>query len=475
MLIKDSIFREYDIRGVVGSDFDGDFAFELGRAYAWYLRDHAKEERAKDLATLKIAVGWDCRLSSPELSEQLIRGLQQGGLNVVRGGMGPTPQLYYTVFSQNLDGGIQVTGSHNPADQNGFKLLIGKVTISGVVVKALNKAIREKSADSYQGPAGKLEEFDAQYNYTEELVKRIKPQMGKSRKLKVVVDAGNGVGGLVGPEALRRLGCEVVELYTEPNGRFPNHHPDPTVTENIAELQQRVVAERADVGFAWDGDADRLGVVDEKGEIIWGDKLLIIYGRHLLKEVKRPIIIGDVKCSQVLFDDLSARGAEMVMWRTGHSLIKAKLKELQGHLAGEMSGHMYFVHRYYGFDDGIYASLLVAEILSQSSQPISALIADLPARVATPEIRVDCPDKLKFAVAEQAKESFGEYETITIDGVRVKFPHGWGLVRASNTQPALILRFEADTEENLKSYRAIFESRLNAIQKSMAATSPNLE
>ena len=458
MIAKDTIFREYDIRGVVDRDFDADFARVLGRALAIRIK-------AACAGQPRVAVGRDCRLSGQKLSSALIEGLLEYGIDVIDSGMGPTPQLYYVVFSQKLDGGVQVTGSHNPADQNGFKMMIGLRTLSGGDITALRDLVFGEAANGAAGcQRGKLEEFNANSAYTQELIARSLPQMGL-RKLKVVVDGGNGVGGMVGPSLLRALGCEVSELYTDPDGRFPNHHPDPTVLENIIELRTRVKAESADLGIAWDGDADRIGVVDEQGDVIYGDMLLYIYARQLLKEVKNPTIIADVKCSELLFTKLKEEGVQPVMCKTGHSLIKAKLKELGAQLAGEMSGHMFFVHRYFGFDDALHASARLIEIMSHEQRPLSELLGDLPKMVSTPEIRMDCAEEHKFQVVERAKRAFPEYQTTTVDGVRVAFPHGWGLVRASNTQPILVLRFEAESEAQLNEYQQLMESRIEEIKQ----------
>ncbi len=463
MLAKDKIFREYDIRGVVDGDFDAAFAQNLGRAYAAKVHD-TLGTNPKDRSDLKIGVGIDCRLTGDMLSSALIKGLQEGGVNVVDCGMGPTPQLYYSVVTADLDGGIQVTGSHNPSDQNGFKMMIGKTTLSGDMIQDLRKRLPAVASDSFQPAEGmKAEEYDARTDYIAELIKRSVSEMG-DRKIKVVVDAGNGVGGMVGPDVLRGLGCEVIELYTEPDGNFPNHHPDPTVLENIVDLQKMVVEEGADLGIGYDGDADRIGVVDEKGQPIYGDMLLLIYGKQLLKEVSNPTVIGDVKCSEILFSELSAAGAKTVMSKTGHSLIKAKLKELDAELAGEMSGHIFFAHRYYGFDDAIHASARLVEILSAQSEPLSAQLEGLPPVVSTPELRVDCPDEIKFAVVAKAQQSFPEYEVNTLDGVRISFAKGWGLVRASNTQAALVMRFEAESEQDLNQYQQLVESRIEEIK-----------
>ncbi len=460
MKSKHGIFREYDIRGVVDTDFYAELATQLGLAFAEKVR---RAFPAK--ADLEVAVGYDCRLSGEKLRTALTEGLVRGGLRVLNSGMGPTPQLYYTVVSRNLDGGIQVTGSHNPGDQNGFKMMIGGHTLSGKDIQELKDLVL---GGTLRGAAdfdsARVTDFDARTAYIEELIARSKSHMGTAKRVKVVVDGGNGVGGLVGPALLRGLGCEVVEIFTEPDGRFPNHHPDPTVIENLKDLRERVLAEKADAGIAWDGDADRIGVVDEKGEPIFGDLLLVLYGRQLLREVKEPTIIGDVKCSELMFSDLRKRGAKTVMAKTGHSLIKAKLKELHAELAGEMSGHMFFGHRYYGFDDALHASARFVEILTSSTEPLSSMLADLPKTVSTPEIRVDCPDEVKFKVAELAKSSFPEFKADTLDGVRITFPHGWGLVRASNTQPILVMRFEADSTARLEEYRRLVEERIEKLR-----------
>jgi phosphomannomutase/phosphoglucomutase len=347
-------------------------------------------------------------------------------------------------------------------------MMLGQKTLSGADIQDLKRRVHAIAERGESAERGVVVPFAAREAYIRELIERSKTFVNPARKLKVVVDGGNGVGGLVGPEVLRGLGCEVIELYTDPDGRFPNHHPDPTVLENIEELRHRVVAEKADLGIAWDGDADRIGVVDERGEPLFGDMLMIIYGRQLLKEKAKPIIIGDVKCSELLFSDLKNRGAETVMAKTGHSLIKAKLKELHADLAGEMSGHIFFAHRYFGFDDALHSSARLIEIVSHATTTVSGLLADLPKMYSTPEIRVDCPEELKFEVAERAKELFPEFGASTIDGVRIQFPKGWGLVRASNTQPVLVMRFEAESEPLLSEYQAIVEGRIHTLTAELA-------
>ena len=464
MIASEKIFREYDIRGTVDTDFDAAFVRRLGVVYAALVRESCGAEQP-DGKKAVVAVGRDCRLSGEALVDALSEGLREGGVDVLYCGMGPTPQLYYSVITQKVDGGIQVTGSHNPPDQNGFKMMVGQRTLSGDDIRDLRSRVFAEESPIDQ-TRGEFKEFDAQAAYISELIERSKPHMG-SRRLKVVVDAGNGVGGMVGPAVLRGLGCEVIELYTEPDGRFPNHHPDPTVLENIVELRKRVVEDKADLGIGWDGDADRIGVVDELGNPIYGDMLLVIFGRQLLKEISKPTIIGDVKCSKLLFSDLSSRGANAVMAKTGHSLIKAKLKELSAELAGEMSGHIFFAHRYYGFDDAIHSSARLLEIMSSCDKPLSELLGDLPKMVSTPEIRLDCPEEQKFAIVEKAQQAFPEYEVNTLDGVRVEFENGWGLVRASNTQAALVMRFEAETDSQLSEYQKLVEDRIAKLRSEL--------
>ncbi len=459
--MKNKIFREYDIRGVVGEDFDVSLGEKLGLAFAKKVKDTLEKS-----APFTIGVGRDCRISGPAVTESLIKGLIRGGVDVLDCGMGATPQLYFSVLNQHLDGGIQVTASHNPSDQNGFKMMIGKTTLSGDEIQDLRKRIEGSSSVSSGDTVGQCRTFDAATAYGEYLYNASKPQLGE-RKLKIVVDGGNGVGGPVGCEVLKRLGCEVIELYTEPDGRFPNHHPDPTVLENIVELRKVVVEEKADFGIGWDGDADRIGVVDQNGEPIYGDMLLVIFGRQLLREVKHPTIIGDVKCSQTFFDTMNAEGANAVMAKTGHSLIKAKLKELNAELAGEMSGHIFFSHRYLGFDDALHAACRLVEIMSNTDKAISELLDGVPSMSSTPEIRVDCADEIKFKLVDKLQESFKDFEVNSLDGVRVKFENGWGLARASNTQASIVTRFEAGSDKDLAAYRKIFDEKIADAMKAI--------
>jgi phosphomannomutase / phosphoglucomutase len=448
------IFRKYDIRGVVGVDLNKEFAYLLGRAYGTLANDSKKN---------RIGIGYDCRLSSEGFANELARGICDEGINVVLTGLGPTPQVYYAIRALELGGGIQVTGSHNPSNMNGFKLCLGTHTLSGDEIQDLYQRLKSLSSQPTSTTKGSFTSVDFRKDYIAMLIENSRSHMGK-RKLKIVCDGGNGVGGLVGPHVLRELGHEVIELYCEPDGRFPNHHPDPTEPHNLIDLIAKVKETEADFGIGWDGDADRIGVVDEKGDILYGDMLLLIYAREILKEHPDATIIGDVKCSSRLFDDLRARGAQAIMWKTGHSLIKQKLIETNGHLAGEMSGHIFFKHRYFGFDDALYASCRFVEIMSRTDKKASELVQDLPPAVSTPEIRLDCPEEAKFKIAERAVEVFKDYEVEAIDGVRINFDKGWGLVRASNTQPVLVMRFEAQSEELLNQYQETVMSRLEKIK-----------
>jgi len=368
--------------------------------------------------------------------------------------------MYFSLFHLDVDGGVQVTASHNPSEYNGFKLCVGKGTIFGAEIQEVRA--RMERGEFREKPGGSLERYDIVRPYHDYL-RRDVPKL--ARPLKVVVDAGSGVGGPVAPPIFRELGCTVWEIACTPDGRFPIHHPDPTVPENLALLIEKVRHEHADLGIAYDGDADRVGAVDENGNILWGDELLILFARDVLQRHPQAVIISEVKCSQRLYDDIERHNGKPIMWKAGHSLLKAKMKETQALLAGEMSGHMFFAERYFGYDDAIYASLRLLEILARAGQPLSSLLADLPKSVSTPEIRVDCPDEQKFIIAEKSKAYFREhYDIIDVDGVRIQFPEGWGLVRASNTQPALVLRFEARSQEKLSEYRRLVEDKLKELQ-----------
>jgi phosphomannomutase/phosphoglucomutase len=449
--LNPAIFREYDIRGVAEKEFDEDFALLLGKVHGTIITE---------TGGARVSVGRDCRATSERYAQAVIAGLVLTGLQVVDIGVCPTPLLYFSLFHLDTDGGIEVTASHNPSEYNGFKLCLGKDTIYGAQIQDIKGRIEQNHFVEKRG--GRVERYEIVRPYQQHLLRDV-PKL--KRSLKVVIDGGSGVGGPVAPPIFRHLGCTVWEIACTPDGNFPIHHPDPTVPENLELLIEKVRAEGADLGIAYDGDADRIGTVDELGNIVWGDELLVIFARDVLQRNPRATIISEVKCSQRLYDDIVKRGGVPIMWKAGHSLLKAKLKETNALLAGEMSGHMFFKERYFGYDDAIYASLRLLEIIANSDGPFSALLADLPRTVSTPEIRIDCPDDRKFIIAERAKDYFRQhYDIIDIDGVRVQFPEGWGLIRASNTQPALVLRFEAQTAAKMREYRALVEGKLRELE-----------
>ena len=463
-----SLFREYDLRGVVGKDLTGDVAERIGRAFATL--GHEKRMRHVSLAR-------DGRMSSPMLRERLLRGLTAGGLQVTDIGLCPTPVLYFSIFHSGTDGGIMITGSHNAPEYNGFKLCVGREAIYGEDIQHLRRLVEEGRFVQGSGSVTERLIVPEYLAYLKEAFASVNAQ-----GLHVVIDCGNGAASLVAREALEQMGCRVTGLYCEVDGRFPHHHPDPTVVENLQDLIRTVKEVGADVGLGYDGDADRIGAVDEKGDILWGDRLMVIYARDVLADRPGSTIISEVKASQSLYDDIQRHGGRPIMWKTGHSLIKAKMKEESAILAGEMSGHMFFADRYFGYDDAMYASCRLVEILVKTGKSLSSLTSDLPATAVTPEIRVDCDDHLKFELVEHVRRRFLAYaesrsplpdqhrsirEVITVDGVRVVFQDGWGLIRASNTQPALVLRFEASTPERLNEIRTVLESELEESRRSM--------
>lgn len=437
--IDKNIFREYDIRGMVGTQLNDEAVAVIGRAAGtFFVRNGARS----------IALGFDARESSPRFAEILTRTLRASGCGVVSIGMVPTPVLYHAVFTRNVDGGIMITGSHNPADHNGFKLCLGHSALFGDQVREIGRIADSLDFTSGEGGYSEEDEIGA---YIADLTSRF----GRlSRKLKVVVDAGNGMGGVTAVPLYTAMGAELIELYTEPDAAFPNHHPDPTVTENLEHMIAAVRESGADAGIAFDGDGDRIGVVDETGRIIWGDELMILLSREILAEHPGSAVIAEVKCSQNLFDDIEKNGGVAIMERAGHSIIKSRMKESGAMLAGEMSGHIFFADQYYGFDDATYAGARLLEILSRMDKPLSQLFEGIPKTYSTPELRADCPDDLKFKVVSKVAEHFAaRHKVITIDGARILFDHGWGLVRASNTQAILVLRFEADSPESLEAIR----------------------
>ncbi|RLC45273.1 MAG: phosphomannomutase [Candidatus Cloacimonadota bacterium] len=435
------IFRQYDIRGIVDKDLTDETVTSLAKGFGTYIK-------RKGLRT--VVIGCDCRLSSDRFKENFSFGLKSTGCDVIDIGTVATPVLYFSIYELQTDAGVMITGSHNPPEYNGFKLCVGSVSIYGDEIQKLRELIEDDNFITGNGMLEKYENIIKDYqNYQVDGIRL-------NKSMKVIVDAGNGTAGPIAPDIYRRIGCKVIELYCDMDGNFPNHHPDPTVIENLTELIKTVKQEKADLGIAFDGDADRIGVVDEQGNIIWGDQLLIIYARDVLRNNLGTTVISEVKSSKTLYDDIRKHGGKPIMWKTGHSLIKEKMKCTGALLGGEMSGHVFFADRYFGFDDAIYAGSRLLEILSKKDIPLSALLKDVPKMYSTPEIRDDCPDEQKFEIVEKVKNYFKTkgYEITDIDGMRITFTDGWGLVRASNTQPVIVLRFEAETKE-----------RLNEIQK----------
>jgi len=437
--INPTIFREYDIRGLVGQELTPETVEVLGKGMGTYFRRHGKRE---------VALGRDCRLSSPSFAEALTRGLLATGCSVVDLGVIPTPLLYFTMYEKKKDAGVMITGSHNPPEYNGFKMNLGTETLYGETIQVI-RALIDMEDYTLDAPGTRTAD-NIVPEYIDYCVKNIR----LARKLKVVVDAGNGTGGVVAVPIFERLGVEVIPLFCEMDGRFPNHHPDPTLPEAMQALVAKVAETGADVGIAYDGDADRIGVVDDKGRIIWGDMLMILFSRDILPGHPGAVIISEVKATKLLYQEVERLGGRGIMWKTGHSLIKKKIKEEKALLAGEMSGHIFFADRFFGFDDAIYSSLRVLEILSRTPKKMSELLADLPKTYSTPEIRVYASEEVKFKIVEAVKNELAKkYPVIDIDGVRAAFPHGWALVRASNTQAVLVMRFEADSEKNLEDIR----------------------
>jgi phosphomannomutase/phosphoglucomutase len=447
--VKPHIFREYDIRGIVGRDLGEREVDCLGSAVGTYYQGKGAR---------RITLGRDCRLSSPEISDWLRKGLLESGMEVVDLGMVPTPLLYFSVRHLHADGGIQITGSHNPPEFNGFKICLGDLSVHGEEIQEIRRIA--ESGDFRRG-TGRVEKADAEAPYLRYVMDSIRPGPMKRR---VVVDGGNGMGGPLACRIYRAMGMEVHDLFCEPDGAFPNHHPDPTIPENLRSLIAEVKAVSADAGIAFDGDADRIGVVGPDGRVLWGDQLMILFSRDLLQRHPGCKIIGEVKCSQALYDDIEAHGGKAIMWKAGHSLIKSKMKEEGALLAGEMSGHVFFAERYFGYDDAIYAGARLLEILSRTEDGLDDFLDDIPRMVNTPEIRMDCPDEKKFEVVSRMVREFKkDYKVIDVDGARVLFDGGWGLIRASNTQPVLVLRFEAVDERRMEAIRKVFMDKLGRL------------
>lgn len=439
------IFREYDIRGIAGKELDENDVTQIGKALGTFLLD---------LGRSKLVVGRDCRITSDRYAEKLIEGLLDTGCDVVDIGVCPTPVLYFSIQHFAKEGGVMVTASHNPPEYNGFKMCSGTDSIHGEDIRTLYRMIE---AGKFRSGRGNLEQADAVTPYKTYLYENIRI----AKPLAIGVDAGNGTAGPLAVPVLKHLGCTVHDLYCDMDGTFPNHEADPTVAANLADLIALVKEKKLDVGIGYDGDGDRIGVVDENGRIVYGDQLMIVFAREILSRKPGATFISEVKCSKTMYDDIGKHGGRALMWKTGHSLIKKKMKEEKAALAGEMSGHIFFADRYLGYDDALYATLRLLEIIADTGKTMSQLLVDVPETFNTPEIRVDCPDEVKFQVVAKITDHFKSlHEVIDIDGVRVLFDDGWGLVRASNTQPALVLRFEAMSEKRLGEIRTYVESAL---------------
>ncbi|MBF0259200.1 MAG: phosphomannomutase/phosphoglucomutase [Desulfamplus sp.] len=469
------IFREYDIRGVAGDDFNEKDAVKIGKAYGTMLHQHWKTDLNSNIT---VTVGRDCRITSDQYSRAFIEGILSTGCNVIDIGICPTPVLYFSIQHCRSQGGAMVTASHNPPEYNGFKLMSGLDSIHSTGLQDIRKIIDARQYVTGKGILSTIDVLTPYKNYLQTNISLVSNanrennfrqirddnKISNAKKIRIGVDAGNGTGGITAIPVLKALGCEVHELYCEMDGTFPNHPADPTVKTNMLELISLVKEKQLDLGVGYDGDADRIGIVDEKGDMIYGDQLMIIFAREILSRKPGATFISEVKCSMTMYNDIEKHGGRAIMWKTGHSLIKKKMKEESAELAGEMSGHMFFSDRYLGYDDALYATCRLLEIIVDTGKSVSQLIEDLPVTFTTPEIRVDCADEIKFDVVKKITAQFKEkYKVIDIDGMRALFDGGWGLVRASNTQPALVLRFEAATQERLDEIRAEVETALHNI------------
>ncbi|MCL4217904.1 MAG: phosphomannomutase/phosphoglucomutase [Candidatus Hydrogenedentes bacterium] len=447
------IFREYDIRGLAGSDITEDVCECLGKAITVYLRGKKKHNC--------VVVARDGRHTSKAYANAVIDGLTSCGVNVIDIGEAPTPLMYFGLFTLDVDGGVMVTASHNPKEYNGMKVAIGKATIHGEQIQKLRQ-IAEKG----EFPQARKPVTITRINLVPKYISRVVKGINLKRKLKVVVDGGNGVGGPVGVPLYEKLGCEVIPLYCDVDGDFPNHHPDPTVPENLKALIRTVKKEKADLGIGYDGDVDRIGAVDDRGNILYGDQLLILFSRAVLKDKPGATVISEVKSSRTVYQDVAKHGGKAIMWKTGHSLIKAAMKVHNAEVAGEMSGHMFFKHRWYGFDDAIYAGARLLELVSQGRKPLSAMLADVPVMFSTEELRIPTEEAKKFDIVNLATNYFKNelgLEVNDIDGARVEFEDGWGLIRASNTSPVLVMRFEAASRKRLNEIRSLIETKVKEL------------
>jgi len=449
------IFREYDIRGVFNGDFDKSFANLLGKAFVVYLKNE------KNISNPTLVIGHDARMSCSEIVQALAQGMTSSGANVIHIGLVTTPVCYFTTFEMpEVQGAIMVTGSHNPPEYNGFKISSGKSTIFGEEIQKLRKIIEKGSYLSGHGTEKKYDIFP-QY------VERYKKEFGQMKSVKVVLDCGNGAAGSVVRRLYNAVGLNPTILFEEPDGRFPNHHPDPTVEKNLKDLKAAVLKEGAICGIGFDGDADRIGVVDHQGNMLYGDELMTLIARDILEKSPGAKIIGDVKCSDRMYNDIEKHGGKGIMWKTGHSLIKEKVKEEKAPFGGEMSGHVFFADRNYGYDDAPYAGLRVAEILAQTGKTIPELLNGLPKVYNTPEIRIDTTEEKKVLIVEKMKAAFSkpsdDYKVNLTDGIRISFHDGWALCRASNTQPVLVLRYESKTQEGMNKIKDQVEAIVNPL------------
>lgn len=454
MIMNSVIFREYDIRGVYDTDFNKEFAYTLARAFITYLRKKTGQENPR------VTLGYDARISSPEIAEQMAKGFMASGAHVIQLGMVTSPISYFSTFTvDGVVGGIMVTGSHNPPDHNGFKISFNKTTIHGDEIKELERIINRKD---FADGKGSEEKIDILTPYVERYRKEFAPMKEMFANFPVVVDCGNGAAGTVVKRMYEAAGLNPVLLFEQPDGRFPNHHPDPTVEKNLSILKSEVAKHRAKVGIGFDGDADRIGLVDDKGKFILGDEMMALMAYDVIRENPGAKIIGDVKCSDRMFDFIKKHGGQPIMWKTGHSLIKNKVKEEKAPFGGEMSGHVFYADRNFGYDDALYAGLRVIEILAKTGKTISELLKDLPPAFCTPEIRIDTTEEKKHSIVEALKSTFAAksdaYTANLLDGIRISFKDGWALARASNTQPVLVLRFESTSAEGLQRIQRQFES-----------------
>ncbi|MEO0293985.1 MAG: phosphomannomutase/phosphoglucomutase [candidate division WOR-3 bacterium] len=453
MIVNDRIFREYDIRGIADEELTSEFAYNLGKAFGTYL---------KRVGLLNIAVGRDVRNSSPRLFENLSEGIIDTGCNVINIGVVPTPLLYFSIFHYNLDGGVMITGSHNPIEYNGFKMMKRKDTVYGEEIQKIKKIIQE---EDYEKGKGDIREKEIVKDYIDYISSLISP----GRKLKIILDPGNGTAGPIATELFKSLGADFECINFEPDGNFPNHLPDPTVVKYTEQLREKVLEAKADMGIGYDGDADRAGIIDENGRLVFGDQLLGALAKPIILKNPGAEVIFDVKCSQGLVEWIEKLGGKPLMWKTGHSLLKAKMKEVGALLAGEMSGHIFIADGYYGYDDAIFVSAKFYEIVSHSDKRVSELIDEMPYYFSTPEIRTEVGEEAKWRIVEAAKEEFRKkYKTIDIDGVRILFDDGWGLVRASNTQPIVVTRFEAKTKERLEEIQRIVTDFINEKKRNLS-------